>query len=213
MQIGELYAVKRWVHVDEEGPSEKFFDDSAVVEAGPEAEDDGELENALEEVIERVDNDGVQALDDDDHHLIRLHAEVDDDHEPAPENIPRSTTGTPYATGQHWGHDGICPRRERGQNNTRPQLPNVERDVRPSLVKLFELLFPVWFIKNVMLPEMNKTLQPAVTYGEFLRWLGLWFLMATIHGPQRREFWSTSTDQRVRRRSVSSEQVHVSLPL
>ena len=29
------------------------------------------------------------------------------------------------------------------------------------------------------------SLREKLTYGEFLRWLGLWFLMATIIGPQR----------------------------
>ena len=29
-----------------------------------------------------------------------------------------------------------------------------------------------------------------MTYGEFLRWLGLWFLMATITGPDGSDFWS-----------------------
>ena len=29
-----------------------------------------------------------------------------------------------------------------------------------------------------------------VTYGEFLDWLGLWFLMGTIIGPPRHDFWS-----------------------
>ena len=29
-----------------------------------------------------------------------------------------------------------------------------------------------------------------MTYGEFLCWLGLWFLMATITGPDHSDFWS-----------------------
>ena len=29
-----------------------------------------------------------------------------------------------------------------------------------------------------------------VSYGEFLRWLGLWFFMATINGPDHPDFWS-----------------------
>ena len=41
---------------------------------------------------------------------------------------------------------------------------------------------------------MNKQLQEEkhhpVSYGEFLHWIGLWFLMATINGPEHQEFWS-----------------------
>ena len=45
-----------------------------------------------------------------------------------------------------------------------------------------------------MIPQMNKQLQeenhcPA-SYGEFLCWIGLWFLMATINGPDHQKFWS-----------------------
>ena len=36
------------------------------------------------------------------------------------------------------------------------------------------------------------SLHEKLTYGEFLHWLGLWFLMATIIDPQRHEFWSLS---------------------
>ena len=41
---------------------------------------------------------------------------------------------------------------------------------------------------------MNKKLvqdkHRPVSYGEFLCWIGLWFLMATINGPEHQEFWS-----------------------
>ena len=50
------------------------------------------------------------------------------------------------------------------------------------------------FIVEVIIPETNKHMKAEkhrpVTYGEFRRWLGLWFLMATITGPDRSDFWS-----------------------
>ena len=50
------------------------------------------------------------------------------------------------------------------------------------------------FILKVILPETNKRIQEdkhrPMTYGELLHWLGLWFLMATINGPDRTAFWS-----------------------
>ena len=49
-------------------------------------------------------------------------------------------------------------------------------------------------ILKVILPETNKRIQEdkhqPMTYGEFLHWLGLWFLMATITGPDRTAFLS-----------------------
>jgi Transposase IS4 len=46
------------------------------------------------------------------------------------------------------------------------------------------------YIKKVLLPKTNETLKPVLTYGEFLRWIGLWLLMSTADGCLRREFWS-----------------------
>jgi len=54
------------------------------------------------------------------------------------------------------------------------------------------MLFPKDFVLEVALTEMNKVIiGEPVQYGEFLRWLGLWFLMATVVGPRRRDFWSS----------------------
>ena len=47
------------------------------------------------------------------------------------------------------------------------------------------------YMKEVVLPETNKKLSPTLSYGEFLRWLGLWFLMATTYSDSRRHLWST----------------------
>ena len=32
-----------------------------------------------------------------------------------------------------------------------------------------------------------------VTYGEFLRWIGIWMLMSTVDGADHQSFWSTKT--------------------
>ena len=51
-------------------------------------------------------------------------------------------------------------------------------------------MFPQEFIRNVILKNTNKHLQKQVTYGEFISWVGLWFLMATTTFGDCREFWS-----------------------
>ena len=47
---------------------------------------------------------------------------------------------------------------------------------------------------EIIIPQTNLNLQrdkhQPTTYEEFLHWLGLWFLMATINGPDHRNFWS-----------------------
>ena len=50
------------------------------------------------------------------------------------------------------------------------------------------------FVVKIIIPQTNLNLQcdkhHPTTYGEFLHWIGLWFLMATINGPDHRDFWS-----------------------
>jgi Transposase IS4 len=60
----------------------------------------------------------------------------------------------------------------------------------PSLGDLFEALFPKYYVLNVLIPQTNQKLTTELlSYGEFLKWLGVWFLMATIQGPSRHDYW------------------------
>jgi len=50
-----------------------------------------------------------------------------------------------------------------------PLIKNFPHDVLPTNLQLFKLLFPMDFIKNVMIPNMNEQLGGTlVTYREFL---------------------------------------------
>ena len=51
---------------------------------------------------------------------------IDDDNEPAPENIPNAEETSEGATYEGWGHTGICYRRRVGCDNTRAKI-NAER--------------------------------------------------------------------------------------
>ena len=42
-----------------------------------------------------------------------------------------------------------------------------------------------------MIPTMNWKLSNPVSYGEWLSWIGLWVLMSTVDGSDRRSFWSS----------------------
>jgi hypothetical protein len=66
-----------------------------------------------------------------------------------------------------------------GSVNPQPSLQVVDK---PSVINLFEALFPVDFLKAVVLPESNKVVNTAVLYGELLLLFSLWFLMATTNG-------------------------------
>ena len=47
-------------------------------------------------------------------------------------------------------------------------------DIKPTHLQLFELLFPMAFVRETVIPQINETLEGGpVTYGEMLRWFGL----------------------------------------
>jgi hypothetical protein len=55
---------------------------------------------------------------------------------------------------------------------------------------------PHMYCKSIMLPEMNKKLdpgRPSIEWWEYLCWLGLWHLLATTNGHDHRSFWSTNS--------------------
>ena len=122
---------------------------------------------------------------------------VDNDNQPLPENIPTeeeqaTTTNLPQLFSS-WGHCGSCYHGLEGGRKHKARL-SFNTDVNPTIEQLFEMFFFKDFILKVILPEINKRIQEdkhrPVTYGEFLRWLGLWFLMATITGPDWTALWS-----------------------
>ena len=52
--------------------------------------------------------------------------------------------------------------------------------------------FPVSFITDNMLPAMNDALQkgrPKIMLWEYVRWLGIWKLLATTNGHDRKTFF------------------------
>jgi hypothetical protein len=179
----ELYCVARWLKVEAEGPEEHLFDDNAGQEV---AEDD--TGGIVYEIAARTV--GRNRIDESAITELRGHVEIDDDNLPAPENIPATNNATDNNTYSGWGHDGTCFRRMIEANQLNPRLNGLTNDSNPSALALFEALFPVAHIKNVMIPRINESLDVPTDYGEFLAWIGLWFLMATTHFNRRHEFWS-----------------------
>ena len=63
--------------------------------------------------------------------------------------------------------------------------------MRFSKLQFFELMVPKQYFITVMLVKMNKNLpvrEKRITYGEFLKFLGLRLLMATIEGLQYQDY-------------------------
>ena len=97
----KLYAVKRYWKVTEEGESDYFFDGMAG-----EGETQEEIQVPLPEEV-------VQAAEDVNHQIEALCnvVDIDNDNEPAPENVPQPEEDADRVLGNEWGHDGFCSRR------------------------------------------------------------------------------------------------------
>ena len=121
--------------------------------------------------------------------------DIDNDNEPAPENIPSpqddASQHNSILSGD-WGHDGICFRRQHGICFQRQlNVPNQKARLHSDLdvhsgsdinLQLVEGLFPTEYLQQVVLVEMNKKLEESLTFGELLRWIGVWVLMSTVDG-------------------------------
>jgi hypothetical protein len=62
------------------------------------------------------------------------------------------------------------------------------------IISMFLTLFPVDYLQNVLLKQVNKNLrlqkEREAGMGEMLRFIGIWFYMATFKGFTRNQFWS-----------------------
>lgn len=180
----DLYCAEKWCRVTEEGPSELFFNVQQAAEQTGVVEAEEQMPAV---VLEAAARGGAISLAD-----LSSVVDVDDDNMPAPENIPtpNNNNGISAIYEEEWGHSGVCYRRMLNSQQTKASLRNFPHDVLPTSLQLLEIFFPVSFIKEVMLPTMNTTIEEKITYGEFLKWLGLWFFMATTQFQSRRDFWS-----------------------
>ncbi len=181
----KLYAVKRWAKVTSEGPPEFFFtvlQGQEVAEAQPAAE--VPLPMVILDAMARGCIDLMDMGD-----LAGI-INIDDDKQPAPENLPGENQVSDVVY-QNWGHSGICYHQQASVTNINAKINHFSCNVMSMYLQLFELLFPVGYVKEVMILVMIKKLKPELKYGEFLKWLGLWVLMATINVENCCEFWST----------------------
>ena len=106
----ELYYVKRWIVVTEEGPPEGFFVPLHNEDNNP--QEVVEVQLPSQEFLamgERSLAGGLSSNDIEEARLLLGNINIDDDNNPAPENIPDGTNESIFTT---WGHDGICNRKK-----------------------------------------------------------------------------------------------------
>ena len=192
-----VWALQRYVQVDIQGPEQSFFEQETqepptapgegtnqpnepMEETNPTNADaaSNTIPNNTEELhplIQEMLNRGGNNLDNDDITSVMAAAPmVDDDNQPAPENLPStedSTGSTNDIMGQ-WSHSGICDRKATIQRNAKPELTFWTSSLsNPTNLNLFEGLFFSSFIKTTILPQTNRNLphgEKPILYGEFL---------------------------------------------
>ena len=212
----EIYCVKRWCKIISEGSPEHFFfaidrdntgdnNDINMTESTSPSYDAGQNDTSLALATIRRNTDGSRAED-----IALFKAmgfEVDDDNEPAPENIPEPinqttdnvSNGNANATENNFSKFGVFQgvdyRKAAGCTNVKPKLIDMADGKLKSMSFLDTFLF--FFPKSlwdIILDETNDNLEKEdanpIDFGELLKFLGLWFFMATISGCSRRQFWS-----------------------
>ena len=175
---------KKHFSIQQEGDPDLFFD---VPQESQQETMDTPLPDAVGDELRGENHGGLSDL------VVALSGvvDVDDDNQPAPENIP-TMTNTPSLLSTEWGHEGVCFRKESNHPNNPAVLVRPVDTTRDDVnLQLFEHLFPKNFLQEVMIPTMNRKLSNPVSYGELLSWIGLWVLMSMVDGSDRWSFWSS----------------------
>ena len=97
----KLYAVKHYMKVTEEGSPDYFFD-----HPNTELADEEEAPQALPQVVEDTLN--GQSNEANMLEALRRVVNIDDDNDPAPENIPAPTDNNDRVLDTEWKHHGHC---------------------------------------------------------------------------------------------------------
>ena len=111
----ELYVTKRYCKIISEGPPEKFFGrDELVLDEEGSCED---VDRSMPEMVPAILGRGNILHED--VSTLRGEVEIDDDNDPAPENVPvlQEANSAPSVFDDDFGNTGICNRRMTGVMN------------------------------------------------------------------------------------------------
>ena len=138
--LQELHTVKKHFSIKEEGDPDLFFD---VPQERQEETMGTPLPDAVDNELSGGNHGGLSNL------VVALSrvVYVDDDSQPAPENIP-TMMDTPSIISTKWGHEGVCFRKEANCPNSPAALVHPVNTTRDDVnLQLFEHLFPKNFLQ------------------------------------------------------------------
>jgi hypothetical protein len=132
--------------------------------------------------------------------------DVDDDNEPAVENIPTgeepTTNNGSLKEGQSWEWDGINRRSIVKPEEEGHTYENSLSPIGAAYSEVILHFLPLTFLAETVLTNTNDASmaigEPELVWGEFLCFLGILALMATVSGCKRDDFWCVNRafDQR-----------------
>ena len=202
----ELHCVKRFVKVVNEGHPDHFFNETSSNDS--ENEDNIEATNQTANGIE--EQQGIPLPNDlthfgnrrEDIATIRgLGLMVDDDNDPAPENIPPaddpvvSGATNDLKEGQSWGWNGFDERKVAGIPNVNPSMKGINNLALGVMnyVAIFLLFMPRLYLEDIVLNATNKHLEEnPLSFGELLSFIGIILFMSTVNGNKKKDFWSNN---------------------
>jgi hypothetical protein len=189
----DLNALQRWSKVESEGSDTRFFGatNNLVEDEVTETEDEPDIRLEIPTFVCNAGNHAEDIAK-----VCALGFVVDDDNEPAPENVPTPDNDNLEATdaGLQWGWGRIAHRKQANGQATRAHINCLSGIALQGamLLTMLLLFLPRKFLEDVILIETNKKIQgSAVTFGEFLRFLGLFLYMSTLSGYRRSDYWSS----------------------
>ena len=124
--------------------------------------------------------------------------EVDDDNDPAPENIPSPNTRLPNGSvlydDQAWAWDGIDQMTSAYPDKPKPSFKRGWSPQGKTYMDIFLHCLPMTWISTVLLAATSASMEKddvqPLSFGELIRYIGLWLLMSTCQGWKRQDFWS-----------------------
>ena len=117
--------------------------------------------------------------------IIQLRAEgygVDDDNDPAPENVPNpNDQARSTEVYSNWGErlPGHCNRRATHNHHEPASIKPGKQPPNNTRLEWFLRCLPMQYLNEVLIPETNKKMNRPMDFPEFLKFIGLLLLMST----------------------------------
>ena len=177
----QFYAAKRYIHVTQKGTEDSLFvlaeapvPDAgaggicALLVGGNNHTDGTEANDAPNLILGFTSNLRLEDMTE----LLRQGSAIDDDKNPALENVPRKGETT-AGTGNRRREDIILPQKAGNLQFVFSSFRYYSHDaiLFMSLLQLFLIMFPEDYLDKFLIPDINKGLSVPMDIQEFIKWV------------------------------------------